>query len=169
MPSDFLTTLIEYNNWVNVRIIDACESLTDQQLDAKAATATKGSIRETLWHLMTAQQRMVWRVTGAGSIDDDIWQDPPSFAELREAALASGEQLLAIAEESPQATVKTQFGGIDYLVEPSVVMAVALNHAAEHREQINSMLSTLGIKPPEGGWMFGVSTGALREADAAKQ
>jgi hypothetical protein len=49
-----------------------------------------------------------------------------------------------------------------YLVEPLVVMVQAINHATEHREQIKSMLSVLGITPPSiDGWDYGEVTKAL--------
>lgn len=49
-----------------------------------------------------------------------------------------------------------------YLAEPWVVMVQAINHATEHREQIKSMLSSLGVAPPDiDGWDFGLSIGGL--------
>jgi len=47
-------------------------------------------------------------------------------------------------------------------VEPWVVMVQAINHATEHREQISSMLSALGVTPPElDGWAYGEATHGL--------
>jgi uncharacterized damage-inducible protein DinB len=41
-------------------------------------------------------------------------------------------------------------------------MVQAINHATEHREQINSMLSTLGMTPPDlDGWSYGEVKNAL--------
>ena len=41
-------------------------------------------------------------------------------------------------------------------------MVQVINHATEHREQIKSMLSALGVTPPSiDGWDFGDATGAL--------
>jgi uncharacterized damage-inducible protein DinB len=43
------------------------------------------------------------------------------------------------------------------------VLVQAIDHAAEHREQIKSMLSALGITPPDiDGWSYGEVAGALR-------
>jgi uncharacterized damage-inducible protein DinB len=51
-------------------------------------------------------------------------------------------------------------------VEPWVVLTQVINHATEHREQIKSMLTALGIEPPEiDGWDHGLSTGALRKPE----
>jgi uncharacterized damage-inducible protein DinB len=41
-------------------------------------------------------------------------------------------------------------------------MVQAINHATEHREQIKSMLSSLGVTPPDiDGWAYGEVTNAL--------
>jgi uncharacterized damage-inducible protein DinB len=41
-------------------------------------------------------------------------------------------------------------------------MVQAINHATEHREQIKSMLSALGVTPPEiDGWSYGEAANAL--------
>jgi uncharacterized damage-inducible protein DinB len=49
-----------------------------------------------------------------------------------------------------------------FYVEPWVIMVQVINHATEHREQIKSMLSSLGITPPDlDGWNYGEFTNAL--------
>jgi uncharacterized damage-inducible protein DinB len=41
-------------------------------------------------------------------------------------------------------------------------MVQAINHATEHREQIKSMLTALGVTPPEiDGWEYGFATDTL--------
>jgi uncharacterized damage-inducible protein DinB len=41
-------------------------------------------------------------------------------------------------------------------------MLQVINHATEHREQIKSMLTALGITPPSiDGWDYGEVSGAL--------
>jgi uncharacterized damage-inducible protein DinB len=41
-------------------------------------------------------------------------------------------------------------------------MLQVINHATEHREQIKSMLSALGVTPPEiDGWDYAIATNAL--------
>jgi len=91
--------------------------------------------------------------------------DAPSvtFAELRESARISGEGLLALARDVsgklPTTRLQTRDG---YFVEPWVLMVQVINHATEHREQISSMLSALGVTPPDlDGWSYGEATHAL--------
>jgi uncharacterized damage-inducible protein DinB len=43
-----------------------------------------------------------------------------------------------------------------------MVLVQVINHATEHREQIKSMLSALGVTPPDiDGWDYGEATQAL--------
>jgi hypothetical protein len=63
------------------------------------------------------------------------------------------------AQQPPTDSTRTPNG---YLVEPWVVMVQAINNATEHREQISSMLSALGVTPPDlVGWTYGEVTHAL--------
>ena len=56
MTTNILEKLFEHNNWANHQIIQACAALSDEQLDAKPQSATMGSIRETLLHLVSSQK-----------------------------------------------------------------------------------------------------------------
>jgi uncharacterized damage-inducible protein DinB len=161
MTENILGKLLEHNNWANIQIIQACSALSDEQLDAEPESATKGSIRLTLWHLMASQQGYLSLLTGMEPRFN--WQAPPAFAELQQAASITGEGLLALARDERSQPLKSQLQTKDgYSVEPWVVMVQAINHATEHREQIKSMLSSLGVTPPGlDGWDYGEVTNAL--------
>ncbi len=160
MTESSLVKLFEHNNWANLRIIQACSTLDDKQLDAKPKSATKGSIRRTLLHLVASQQGYLSLLTLPIEARPDV---PPAFAELQKIASISGEGLLALARDEASKQLKARLQTKDgYYVEPWVVMVQAINHATEHREQIKSMLSSLGVTPPDiDGWDYGESTNAL--------
>jgi uncharacterized damage-inducible protein DinB len=167
MTENFLVKLFEHNSWANLRIIQACSALSDEQLDAEPQSATKGSIRRTLLHLVASQQGYLSLLTlpaPSGRKPIEARPDvPPAFAELQKAASLSGEWLLALARDESSKPLKTRLQTKDgYWVEPWVVMVQAINHATEHREQIKSMLSALGVTPPDiDGWDYGEVTGTL--------
>src|SRR5688572_359972 len=143
MTEKFLEKLFEHNNWANLQIIQACSALSDEQLDAEPQSATQGSIRSTLSHLVSAQQGYLSLLTLPVEERHDV---PPTFAELQESARISGESLLTLARDESSKPLKTQLRTTDgYFVEPWVVMVQVINHATEHREQIKSMLSSLGL------------------------
>jgi len=162
MNESFLVKLFEHNNWANSKIIQACAQLTDEQLDAEPESTTKGSIRITLTHLVAAQQGYLSLLI----LPVEARRNPiPPFAELPESARKSGEGLLALAkgEQKPlePARIRTRDG---YYVDPWVVILQVINHATEHREQIKSMLTALGITPPNlDGWSYGEAAGALKK------
>jgi len=159
MTEHFLVKLFEHNNWANSQIIQACSALSDAQLDAEPMSSTKGSIRRTLVHLVNSQHGYLSLLTLPV---EDRRAISPAFAELQQAASISGAGLLALARESnndPRTQLQTTDG---YLVEPWVVMVQIINHATEHREQISSMLSALGVTSPNlDGWAYGEVTDAL--------
>jgi len=160
MADAVLRKLFEHNNWANLRIIQACSALSDDQLDADPQSATKGSIRLTLTHLVASQQGYLSLLTLP--VDARL-HAPLAFADLPKAAGVSGEGLLALAIDEPSNHLTTQLRTTDgYFVEPWVVMVQAINHASEHREQISSMLTALGHTPPDlDGWAYGEATDAL--------
>jgi uncharacterized damage-inducible protein DinB len=160
MTENFLVKLFEHNNWANMQIIQACSVLSDEQLDAEPRSATKGSIRRTLLHLVNSQRGYLALLTLP--VEARL-QAAPAITDLQESARVSGEGLLALARGEASKPLKTQLQTTDgYFVEPWVVLVQVINHATEHREQIKSMLSALGVTPPDiDGWDYGEATQAL--------
>jgi uncharacterized damage-inducible protein DinB len=159
MNENFLEKLFEHNNWANLQIIQACSALSDEQLDAEPQSVTKGTIRRTLLHLVHSQLGYLSLLTMPVDKRPDI---APTFDELKESAHISGEGLskLARGEQIPLESRLTTKDG--FYTEPWVVMLQVINHATEHREQIKSMLSALGVTPPDiDGWDYGEVTNAL--------
>ena len=160
MTENILARIFEHNHWANLQLLQTYSTLSDEQLDAEPQSATKGSIRLTLWHLLDTQQAYLSQLIGQEPRFHR--QAPPAFAELLESAQLSGEGLLALArdETSPSLTTKMQHDG--YAVEPWVLMVAAISHASEHREQITSMLSALGLTPPRlDGGAYGLVAHAI--------
>jgi len=160
MTENFLVRLFEHNNWANMRIIEACSKFGDEQLDAQPQTVVKGTIRETLTHLVSAQRGYLALLTQQ-PVEERLRRAPVNYANLREVAGASGEGLIDLVKDLSR--VKEQLQTTDgYSVASSVVIVQIINHAHEHREQICSMLNALGVTPPDmDGWAFGEAAGAL--------
>jgi uncharacterized damage-inducible protein DinB len=160
MTENFLEKIFGHNNWANQKIIEACYALSDEQLDAEPQSITKGTIRRTLVHLVSSQQSYLGTLTLP--LEERLIVPTVDFAELGESVHKSGEGLLSLArgEQKPMSSrLQTRDG---FYVEPWVLMVQIINHATEHREQINSMLSSLGVTPPDmDGWSYGESTHAL--------
>ena len=93
-----LAHIFQYNKWATLTLLDACASLTDDQLETRLAPAS-GSVRELLVHVVGAQQTQVLRTKGRqheGELNrHSQW---PGFDMLRSLAVASSDDLIAIAE-----------------------------------------------------------------------
>jgi uncharacterized damage-inducible protein DinB len=162
MAENSLEKLFEHNNWANLQIIQACSTLNDEQLDADPQSVTLGSIRSTLYHLVTSQQGYLRLLTLP--LEERLESVPtPPFAELQDLASSSGKALLALSRNEAGMPLKGRLRTRDgFFVEPWVIMVQIINHATEHREQIKSMLSALGVAPPDiDGWTYGEFINAL--------
>jgi uncharacterized damage-inducible protein DinB len=159
MNENILAKLFEHNNWANDQIIQACYALSDEQLDAEPLSATKGNIRDTLTHLVSSQANYLSLLT----VPLEERRNPPiEFTDLRESARLSGEGLLALVRGEQEVIASRLITRDGYYAEPWVVLLQVINHATEHREQIKSMLTALGVTPPDiDGWDYGLATHAL--------
>jgi uncharacterized damage-inducible protein DinB len=159
MTENILVRIFEHNNWANLQLIQLCSTLTDEQLDAPPQSVTAGTIRDTLAHLVGSQE--VYLSYLSGKDYRSHWQTLPPFSELVRSATFTGQALLALAQDEsrlPTTQIRTQD---QYLVKPWVLMVQTIQHGNEHREQIGSMLSALGITTPIiDGWYYGEATGA---------
>jgi len=145
-----LAKLFEHNNWTNLLMLDVCARLTDAQLDAKPRSVTKGTIRETLSHLVRSQQGYLRLLTGIEPPFTWEEESPPPLERLRESLELSGQQFLELARDEANRIPRERRRTRDnWWVEPWVPVVQAINHATEHREQISSMLTDLGLTPPE--------------------
>lgn len=157
MSENVLEKLFEHNNWANLELVRVCAALSDEQLDAEPDSATRGSIRLTLLHLVTSQQGYLALLTQPAAARRRV---PPAFEELETAVTASGDGLLALVRDLSDDALNTRLQTQDgYFVAPWVVLLQVINHATEHREQIKSMLTALGVTPPNlDGWRYGEVT-----------
>jgi len=160
MSENILAKLFEHNNWANDQIVRVCAKLTDEQLDAPPQSATEGNIRSTLLHLVSSQYGYLRLLTLP--VEERRDRVTVEFGEIQESLKRSGEALLELARDTsklPKSRLQTRD---DYHVEPWVLMVQIINHATEHREQIKSMLTALGVTPPSiDGWDYGEVTKAL--------
>lgn len=162
-----LEEIFRQNVWANGRLIEVCAALTDEQLDSAPAGGTYGSIRSTLMHLVGAQDRYVDLMSGIEPRESVEEKDFPGWEELKGHAEKSGEELVSIAAtKNPGDSLRRPFGPQELEMDASVVLVQAINHATEHRTQIKTILTELGIVPPElDGWTYGAFNGLVRTVE----
>lgn len=150
-----LTQFFRHNTWANLRLLDACESLTDEQFDT-TATGTMGTIRNTLVHIVGAEQRYLALLTGQPR-EEPLERRPfTGIDDLQERTRQSGEGLAEVAARATSRDViETIWQGQATQLKASTVLIQAINHGTEHRAHVNTILTQLGIEPPIiDGWAY---------------
>ena len=156
-----LAGMLHYNAWATNTLVNFCRDLGDQQLDTRGAGAS-GSVRELLVHLVGAQQTFVLRTQGRqheGELNRrSAW---PGFDVLCELAAKTSAELVAIAENSDlYAEVELQYMGATSRWPRSFFLLHAMEHAMEHRTEINLALGSLGVGTPDlDGWAYAEANG----------
>ena len=153
--ADTLTTLFRHNSWANLRILERCAGLTDEQLDATIDGAF-GSIRDTLQHIVTAERSYLSRIRTGQPYRRPQDAPPLSIAEMTESVRTSGSGLVEWASRVQSGdTVQVDWDGTERNVPKTIILTQAINHATEHRAQIMAILTQLGIEPPElDAWTY---------------
>lgn len=151
-----MAEMLQYNLWANLRLIDLCAELSDEQLDA-SVPGTYGRVRDTLVHVAAAECNYAAALTGK---EPPFRLRPgerfPGFDALQELVRWSGETLTAAASDvDPAQVLRGTWRGEPYEIPAVIFMIQAVNHAIEHRAQIKTILSQHGIQPPElDGWEY---------------
>ncbi|MGH2551299.1 MAG: DinB family protein [Thermomicrobiales bacterium] len=154
--SESLVEMFRHNAWANQCLFDACEKLTDAELDA-TLVGTFGSIRDTLVHIVGAQERYVAALAETGPVSVFREREPfRGIAELRDGSRASGEALIELAAQVQSgASVMTAHRGVEYTLPVWLLFIQAINHATEHRAQVAALLTQQSIEPPGmDGWTY---------------
>lgn len=143
-----LSDFFKHNLWANLCLLDACSHLTNEQLDA-TIVGVYGSIRETLMHLFIAEEGYASRFSFTGAAPTPPLKEFTTFAGfdvLRQRAERSGKELEAIAEQADLTQVLHLDNGT-YDAEVIIVIMQAINHGVDHRSQISTILTQIGLSP----------------------
>ena len=151
--------------WANRALLDFCAELTPEQLRA-TTTGAYGGLADTIRHHLDAAawyqhrlglERLEWEERDHHT--DDV-------AELRRRAEVVEGRWQRVFEHGfdPDRVLDPEPG-----VEPAehipagVYVAQVFNHGSEHRDQVCTILSTLGIQPPElDVWAYAYASGRVR-------
>lgn len=152
---DTLTTLFNHNLWANLQLLEVCTQLSDEQLDS-TLDGTYGSIRDTFQHIAVAERSYFSRISTGQPYRHPKDAPPMTLAEMRESLRLSGEGFVEWAAKiKADETVNVNWDGEPRDVPKTILLTQAINHATEHRTQIMTILTQLGIQPPDlDGWTY---------------
>ena len=151
--------------WATLRLVDTCLALSPQQLET-TVPGTYGSIRDTLRHCIASDAWDLFVATGdRASLFDE---DDMHLSELRAAMESHGpawSRLLA-QDLDPDAVLDEvdENDGYERHIAMGIQLAQVLHHGTDHRSQICTALTSLGVEPPLiDVWDFGGLDGRVVE------
>ena len=139
-------------------MLAACAALAPDQL-ATELPGTFGRLDHTLIHVARAQGSYLRRLSDSQpGLEHQIeYEDPfPGVRRIQDHLRFSGERLLQVAAGiSADGIAEFEYEGEMQRLPAWVILLQAAYHATEHRQQIATTLTTLGLEPPEPDlWRF---------------
>jgi uncharacterized damage-inducible protein DinB len=162
MPSPLLADAFGHHVWATIRVLDSCSALDDAQL-ATTVPGTYGSIIETLRHLVDGDVFYLDVLRGgAPEPFDKETSDIPRLVAVMESHDAAW-QLLVAGDLDPDAdVVEHEDNGYETHAPLGIRLGQALYHGTDHRSQVCTALTTLGIEPPAiEVWDFAARDGRM--------
>ena len=166
MSRSILADAFDHHVWATLKVIDACLELSDDEL-ATTVPGTYGSILDTMRHLVGADASYLELLSDARvkAIDEDSM----SLAELRpvmEANAPVWADVVAAADDPDRVIVRTRDDGSTSTAPLGIRLAQVVHHGTDHRSQVCTALTNLGITPPEiDAWDYAWSQGRLAETE----
>lgn len=161
---DLLLEFFRHNAMMNRRLLEACRQLSPEQLGA-TATGTYGSVGSTLVHIANSQLGYASRLLDIDRPEPLREDALPGFEVVAE-RLALGDARLEEAVTQAGSDRRVQVRGDDppgtWWMPVSLYLLQAVNHATEHRSQVATILTQLGVQPPEmDGWTYFLASGRM--------
>jgi uncharacterized damage-inducible protein DinB len=161
-----MTTLLDdamaHHVWATERLIAACEALTPEQLRTPVL-GTYGPIIATLAHMVATDG---WYLTFFRDWTNPIGEDQDvTLTQLRSAITANGAAWMELlsGDIDGEPDVPEHGDGWIFHAPTGFRLAQVVHHGTDHRSQICTGLTSLGIEPPEIDlWAYGEATGRTR-------
>ena len=160
--NDALLDPFRHNAWANREQLGFCGALEGEQL-GETTVGAYGSIHGTLDHILDAEEWYLSLLEGVPPTWSEPDDPPPPITELLTRAdevAARFERLLSAPYDPDRLVEFDEDDGGRYGIRAGVLITQVLNHGTEHRDQVNAILTSLGVKAPElDGWAYGAAAG----------
>jgi uncharacterized damage-inducible protein DinB len=162
MPSPVLADAFGHHVWATIRVLDACTGLDEAQL-ATIVAGTYGSIIGTLRHLVGGDVFYLDVLRGGTPEPfDEGTADIPTLRAVMEAHGPVWQRLVAGDLDPTTDVVEFENSGFETHAPLGIRLAQALYHGTDHRSQVCTALTSLGIEPPAiQAWDFAVEDGRM--------
>jgi uncharacterized damage-inducible protein DinB len=173
MTTSILSDAFAHHIWASIRVLDTCATLNAARL-ATIVPGTYGSIIETLRHLVSGDVFYLDVLLRRREPFDDQASDIPALRAVMEAHGPIWQELIGGDVDPATDIVEYEDNGWETHATLGIRLAQALYHGTDHRSQICTALTSLGVEPPpieawdiarEDGTMFSIrSTGGATAA-----
>ena len=167
MSRPILSDAFGHHVWASLRLIDACLPLTPDQL-ASPVPGTYGSIIETVRHLVGADCWYLVLLSG-GKVSgvDEASMDLPALRAAMAANDAAWAEIMDGSLDPDLDVVERGDDGSEFHAPLGIRLAQAIHHGTDHRSQVCTALTNLGITPPEiDAWDYAQAGGRLVDVPA---
>ncbi len=156
MLIDALKTYYHYNRITTDRVLDTAEKLTKEQWLAPQ-TAGRGSIRDTLVHLVAGQRG--WLTTWGGvlppaeaaraQVTPEDFPDVTAVRTFLHTVDAATQEFLQKVTEPMlgEVLVRQRAAGGEFRATRWAMMLHVANHGTQHRSEVAAMLTAFGHSP----------------------
>ncbi len=159
--NDGVMDAIRHNTWATRKLLDACKDLTTEQLNAEVVGGF-GTIDATLNHYINSEGGYQARLMGSQpswNIRDYTRVSVAELSKRVDELEARWEEFLSEPFDAERIFIYDWINDEKRAVPAGVVLAQAIHHGSEHRSQVATILTSIGITPPEWGlWEFAEET-----------
>jgi uncharacterized damage-inducible protein DinB len=162
LQPSILRDAFAHHAWATLRLFDACAPLTPEQL-ATVVRGTYGSVLDTARHIVGADASYLFTLTG-GRVEriDEERMELPELRALMEGYGTAWSELLGADLDPDTILVRHRDDGSSTSAPAGIRLAQALHHGSDHRSQICTALTTMGIEPPLiDVWDYGYDDGRV--------
>ena len=164
MNGSLLQDAFDHHCWATLKLLDACAALTDEQL-ATMVPGTYGTILDTLRHTVGADRSYLQVLGGEALPTFD--EDHATVADLRrvmEEDEAAWRMSLARDMDPAAMVTRHRDDGSTSTAPLTIRLAQVVHHGTDHRSQVCTALTALGLEPPLiDAWDFADAGGRLSE------
>jgi uncharacterized damage-inducible protein DinB len=165
MSSSLLEAAFAHHVWATSRVIDACLDLSVEELET-SVLGTRGPMLETLSHVVLSDAFDLFTLTGDGAFDID--EEHVSLAEARVIMERNGsgwaEYISRSLDPDEMVHEVDKTDGFQRWAPVGFRLAGALHHGTDHRSQVCTALTALGVEPPKiDVFDFGLHAGRIVE------
>ena len=168
MTTSILTDAFKHHAWATQQVLDACATLTPEQL-AAPSPGTYGPIIDTLRHIVQADSYYLWIFTDkrVEPLDED---NTLGIGELKALMQTYADEYAALLARDldPDDDVIVRGASSAFSAKMGIRLAQVVHHGSDHRSQVCTGLTALGVTPPDIDlWAYGDAVGRTRDIETA--